>query len=664
MAGELDTLRSDRTAGDERSPNGIPRESPPGSDGGVLSVRPASASPLSGGADSESRLAGPLAVTAPSDKVNSAPLVNGFSVGIPGMPGIPVDDPAADDSEIELPGGIEDDSFLQSAALPASVGPGAICRGQIVGIDAEGVIIDIGAKTEGIAPLDDFRDEAGELRASVGDEVDVLFEDFGAAGEYASLSRRKALQSLLWERLESACETREILSCKVTGRVKGGLSVDIGVPAFLPGSHIDLRPVSDLDSWVGREPSVRILKINRKRGNVVVSRRDILEEERSKLREATLAKLEESGVITGVVKNVNSYGVFVDLGGMDGLIHVTDLSWGRVRSPEDVVSKGDEITAKVLRFDRQKHRVSLSLKHLSPDPWKNIEERCQAGDHATGKVVSLSDFGVFVELDSGIEGLIHVSELSWSRRKRSPAKMFKIGDAIEVKLLRLDTKERRVSLSVKQLHPDPWSTIGERYQVGSVVRGTVRSLTTYGAFVEIEEGIEGLVHVSDLSWDRAVNNPKDVLKKGQRIQAAVLRADPENHRLALGIKQLEPDVWESYFSEHMVGETISGVVKRRARFGFFVELAPGIEALCHNSELPKTSAKKTSANKKGAGLTLGREYPFRIISADEFEKKIALTRRHVADPPSPRRQPGPSAPGSAVPAAGGEPLLLRDAAAT
>lgn len=662
MAGELDTLRSDRTAGDERSPNGIPRELPPGSEGDVLSARPVPARPASG--ESESGLADPAAVTMASDKVHSAPPVNGLSVGTPGMPGIPVDDPAADDSEIELPSGIEDDSFPQSAALPASAGPGAICRGQIVGIDAEGVIIDIGAKTEGIAPLDDFRDEAGELRASVGDEVDVLFEEVGAAGEYASLSRRKALQSRLWERLESARETREILSCKVTGRVKGGLSVDIGVPAFLPGSHIGLRPVSDLDSWVGREPSVRILKINRKRGNVVVSRRDILEEERNKLREVTLAKLEESGVITGVVKNVNSYGVFVDLSGMDGLIHVTDLSWGRVRSPEDVVSKGDEITAKVLRFDRQKHRVSLSLKHLSPDPWKNIEERCQAGDHATGKVVSLSDFGVFVELDSGIEGLVHVSELSWSRRKRSPAKMFKIGDAIEVKLLRLDTKERRVSLSVKQLHPDPWSTIGERYGVGSVVRGTVRSLTTYGAFVEIEEGIEGLVHVSDLSWDRTVNNPKNVLKKGQRIQAAVLRADPENRRLALGIKQLEPDVWESYFSEHMVGETISGIVKRRAKFGFFVELAPGIEALCHNSELPKTSAKKTGANKKGAGLTLGQEYPFRIISADEFEKKIALTRRHVADPPSPRHKAGPSAPGSELPAGGGEPLLLRDAAAT
>ena len=410
--------------------------------------------------------------------------------------------------------------------------------------------------------------------------------------------------------------------------VKGGLSADIGMLAFLPGSQVDLRPVPDLDSLIGQDVPVRIVELSKKRGNVVVSRRVLLEEERERLKQETLAKLTEGGVATGEVKNITEYGAFVDLGGLDGLIHVTDMSYGRIKGPGDVVQVGQEITAKVLKFDPKKERASLSLKHMQPDPWAGIETRYVGGCKVRGRVSNLSDYGVFVELEHGVEGLIHVSELTWSHRRPHPSKAYKLGQEIEAVVLKVKPKDRRISLSIKQLKPDPWSNASERYRTGTVVEGRVGNITSYGAFVELEEGVDGLVHLSELSWTQRIKHPKEMLKKGARIRAVVLQVDPSHHRLALGIKQLEPDIWETFVSQHLPGEVVKGRVSKRTTFGAFVELAPGVEGLCHQSEMKRNPKKKRKGD-----LEVGREYSFRIIKMDEFEKRIGLSRRGVEDQP-------------------------------
>jgi small subunit ribosomal protein S1 len=533
------------------------------------------------------------------------------------VPGIPLESaPGTEAAEGEIPY----DELMADYSEPA-MRAGDLCQGQIVSIEGDNVIVHYGGKTEGIVPLAELR-AAGMIEPAPGQDIEVTIESLGGPGDYAVLSFLKAHQSRIWELIEEAFREKAVLTAKVLERVKGGLTADIGVPAFLPGSQADVRPVPDLDALVGQEIPVRIVKLSRSRGNVVVSRRALLEEELQERRNQTLAGLAEGAIVTGTVKNVTNYGAFIDLGGIDGLLHVTDLSWGRVRNPTELVRVAEEITLKVLKFDPEKERVSLSLKHLQPDPWENIEGRYREGERATGRVVSVTDYGVFVELESGLEGLIHVSELSWSKRLKHPSKILKQGQEVEGVVTQISASERRISLSLKRLQQDPWANLGERYPLGQVVEGRVRNLTSYGAFVEIEEGVDGLVHVSDLSWSNTVKHPKDELKKGQVIQAVVLHVDKETRRVSLGVKQLEPDVWEKFFSLHLVGDDVKGQITRFAKFGAFVELSPGVEGLCHNSEMSANPSKQ-----RKPALRAGEECEFRIIKLDEFDKKISLSRR-------------------------------------
>jgi small subunit ribosomal protein S1 len=536
------------------------------------------------------------------------------------MPGIPVESTASQETAAAELEALDYDDLMADYGEPA-IHAGDLCQGQIISIDGDNVIVAYGGKTEGVLPLAELR-QAGLADPAPGQSIEVSVESLGAPGDYAVLSFLKAHRSRLWEQIETAFHQKQELTAKVTERVKGGLTVDIGIPAFLPGSQADVRPVPDLDSLVGQELPVRIVKLSRTRGNVVVSRRALLEEELQQRRQQTLATLSEGALVSGTVKNVTNYGAFIDLGGIDGLLHVTDISWGRVRNPAEVLQVGAEITLTVLKFDAAKERVSLSLKHMQPDPWENIAERYHESDRATGRVVSITDYGSFVELEPGLEGLIHVSELSWSKRLKHPSKVLRLDQQIEAVITQMNSAERRISLSLKRLQNDPWVSLAERYPIGLIVEGRVRNLTSYGAFVEIEEGVDGLVHVSDLSWSNKVKHPKDELKKGQVIRAVVLHIDEENRRVSLGIKQLEPDVWETFFSLHLVGDDVTGLVSRFAKFGAFVELAPGVEGLCHNSEMSSSFSKQ-----RKPALLAGQEYEFRIIKLDEFDKKISLSRR-------------------------------------
>jgi len=433
----------------------------------------------------------------------------------------------------------------------------------------------------------------------------------------------------VWDNLEKAYQEQLVISGHVLGRVKGGLAVDVGVRAFMPGSQADPRPVHNLDSLIGQDIPVKIIKLNRRRGNVVVSRKLAIEEEINLRKNATLEHLQEGFVVTGVVKNLTDYGAFIDLGGIDGLLHVTDISYGRVTHPSEVLHVGDELTVKVLKFDRAKERVSLGVKQLEPDPWEIVAERYPLNSRVIGRVVNVTDYGAFVELEPAVEGLIHISEMTWSRRMKHPSKVVKPNDQVEAVVLEVHPKDRRISLGLKQLEPNPWTTIDQRYSVGSVVEGRVRSMTDFGAFIEIEEGIDGLVHVSDLSWTKRVKHPSEVLKKGQIVQAVILNIDSAGRRLSLGIKQLQPDAWESYFQTHQVGDIVHGRVTRLASFGgAFVELAESVEGLCHFSEVPGYSGRRGT---EAPPLAVGQEFDFKIIKMSEAEKKIGLSLRAVAD---------------------------------
>ncbi len=430
-----------------------------------------------------------------------------------------------------------------------------------------------------------------------------------------------------WDNLEKAFREKLLISGRVLGRIKGGLAVDVGVKAFMPGSHASTRPGHNLDALIGQDVPVRIVKLNRRRGNVVVSHRLAVEEEMAARKTAVLDALHEGALVRGTVKSLTSYGAFVDLGGIDGLLHVSDISHGRVTHPSDVLHAGDEITVKVLRFDRARERISLGLKQAQPDPWEHVAEQFPVGGRVIGRVVSITDYGAFVELAPGVEGLIHVSEMTWSRRLKHPSKVVKVGDQVESVVLAVQPDERRISLGIKQLEPDPWTTVGSRYSIGSVVEGRVRKLTDFGAFVEIEEGIDGLVHTSDLSWTKRIKNPAEVLKKGQMVQAVILNIDAPNRRLSLGIKQLQPDAWETFFRSHQVGDIVRGRVCRAVTFGVFVELAPGVEALCHNSEIPNSAGRRHDE----PALSVGGEHEFKIIRLNEAEKKIGLSLQAVSD---------------------------------
>jgi small subunit ribosomal protein S1 len=428
--------------------------------------------------------------------------------------------------------------------------------------------------------------------------------------------------------LEKAYQEQLVISGRVLGRVKGGLAVDVGIKAFMPGSQADPRPVHNLDALVGQDIPVKIIKLNCRRGNVVVSRKVAVEEEINVRKTVTLEHLTEGSVVTGVVKNLTDYGAFIDLGGIDGLLHVTDMSYGRITHPSEMLHVGDEVTVKVLKFDKTKERVSLGVKQLEPDPWETVIERYPVNGRVIGRVVNVTDYGAFVELEAGVEGLIHISEMTWSRRMKHPSKVVKPGDQVEAVVLEVHAKERRISLGLKQLEPNPWSTIDSRYSVGSVVEGRVRNMTDFGAFIEIEEGIDGLVHVSDLSWTKRVKHPSEVLKKGQIVQAVILNIDSGAHRLSLGIKQLQPDAWETFFQTHQVGDTVHGRVCRMASFGAFVELAEGVEGLCHYSEVPGHSGRRGTDE---LPISIGDELDFKIIKMSEPEKKIGLSLKAVAD---------------------------------
>jgi len=537
----------------------------------------------------------------------------------------------ADEQNLNPPGSVDETDYEQLIEDYTHFAPpheGELLEGRVVKRHETDVIVDFGYKSEGLVPIEQFIQPDGTIQVQVGDTIDVMVDRQGIQPEgYILLSHEKASRLRSWDNLEKAFRDNLVLSGRVTGRIKGGLSVDVGVPAFMPGSQIDMRPAHNLDSFIGRDIPVKIVKLNRRRGNVVVSRKMAVEEEQHTRKSAALHVLEEGAVVTGIVKNLTDYGAFIDLGGIDGLLHVSDMSYGRISHPSELVHAGDEITVKVLKFDKEKERISLGLKQLVPDPWQSIEERYPSGSRVIGRVVSVTDYGAFVELEAGVEGLIHISEMTWSRRMKHPGKVVKVGDQVESVVLDVKSKERRVSLGIKQLEPDPWTTVAERYAIGSVVERRVRKLTDFGAFIEIEEGIDGLVHISDLSWTKRVKHPSELVKKGQLVQAVILNIDAPNRRLSLGVKQLQPDAWESFFRTHQVGDVVRGRVCRAANFGVFVELAPGVEGLCHRSEIPGASERRHDE----PPLTIGEEMDFKVVRLNEAEKKIGLSVRALTD---------------------------------
>ena len=535
-------------------------------------------------------------------------------VGVP-VPGLP--DPAtADDGSADDALAPEELAALiaPAAADSPQIRPGSCCKGVIVTVSESDVLVAFGAKVEGRVPLDEFRQANGEIVAEPGQEIDVIVERLGAPGAYALLAHRRVREAAAWSKLEAAHASGAPVQAAVVGRVKGGLSVDIGVFAFLPGSQVDISPVRDLDAWIGRSIKVVVIDCDRRRSNAVVSRSALLKAERQQRQAETLAGLVEGGAATGIVKNVTSYGVFVDLGGIDGLIKLAELSYGRVGDPSKLLQIGQEVTAKVLRVDLDKERVALSLRAMRPDPWSTIEDRYAAGSRVRGRVASVADYGVFVELEPGVEGLIHVTEIDWSRQQRHPSKTFSPDAETEAVVLSVRPKQRRLSLSFKRLAPDPWEQYGASLEVGQVVSGVVRRVMDYGIFVELVAGIEGLVHVSDISWDTRSQKPRDVAKKGQQINTVILSVDVENRRLSLGIKQLEPDVWDTLLSQIVAGDVVPGRVLRKKEYGFFVELAPGVDGLCHISRSPKGKP----------GLEVGQRYEFEILEINQRARRIGL----------------------------------------
>jgi small subunit ribosomal protein S1 len=494
-----------------------------------------------------------------------------------------------------------------------------VVSGTVIKQTDKHLIVDVGLKSEGMVPIEQVVDHTGAVKFNAGDVIEVVIEREEPEGGYL-VSYEKAQRLRVWDTIEKAANDKTPVIGTVVSRVKGGLTIDIGMKAFLPGSQLEIRPVRNLDGYLGQQIEVRVIKLNKKRGNVVVSRKEILEEEQSSKRTHTLEQLGEGAVLTGTVKNLTDYGAFVDLGGIDGLLHITDMSWGRLTHPRDLVNVGDEIQVKVLKFDKEKQRVSLGFKQLTPDPWLDATERYPVGAHVKGRVLSVTDYGSFVELEQGIEGLVHLSEMTWSKRLKHPSKLVKPGDEVETVVLSVNPADRRISLGMKQLLENPWEHLTERYPAGTVVEGRVRNLTDFGAFIEIEDGIDGLVHVSNLSWTKRVKHPSEVVKKGEKVKAVVLGVEPQNRRLSLGIKQLQPDVWESFFAAHRVGDVVHGKVLRTAQFGAFVEIAEGVEGLCHISE---------AVNDDGiaAKMDTGDEHEFKIIKINVEEKKVGLSLR-------------------------------------
>lgn len=497
---------------------------------------------------------------------------------------------------------------------------GDLVQGRVVQVGKEHVMVDVGYKCEGQIPIQEFQGENGAVTVREGDTIEVLLESRDDEEGLIVLSKAKADKIKVWEEVRRACEAGGSVEGRIVGRVRGGLSVDIGVLAFLPGSQVDIRPVRNLERFVGQTYRFKVLKYNRRRSNIVLSRRVLLEEERAQTREQTLSSLQEGMLVRGVVKNITEYGAFVDLGGVDGLLHITDMSWGRVKHPSEVVQVGQEVEVKVLQFDREKERVSLGLKQTVEDPWSRVEERYPVGSRHEGKVVSIADYGAFVELEKGVEGLVHVSEMSWTKRLRHPSKVVSVGDEVEVVVLGVDSGRRRISLGMKQLKPNPWVTVAEKYPVGTILQGRIRNITEFGIFIGLDEGIDGMVHVSDISWTKRIKHPGEIFKKGQEVQAIVLHIDQENERFSLGIKQLEPDPWDSIPLRYPVGSKVKGKVTSVTDFGVFLEIEEGIEGLIHISELRREKVKSASEVCKE-----GDELEALVIHVDSKERKIGLS---------------------------------------
>jgi small subunit ribosomal protein S1 len=502
-----------------------------------------------------------------------------------------------------------------------SIAEGEVVKGTVLRVTASAVVVDVGFKSEGMIPLGEFLDEHGHVTVQPGDVVDVLLERTEDRDGHVVLSREKAEKMKIWDEVERAYADRKVVIGRVIERIKGGLAVDIGVRAFLPGSQIDIRPVRNLDALRGQELRMRVIKVNKKRGNIVLSRKVLLEEENAEKKKQTLDTLAEGKVLRGVVKNITDYGAFIDLGGIDGLLHITDMSWGRVSHPSELFKVNDEVDVVVLKYDAATERVSLGHKQLTADPWSDVVDRYPVTARVRGKVVSLTDYGAFIELEVGVEGLIHVSEMSWSKRVKHPSKLLNVGDDVEAMVLGVDATARRISLGLKQVATNPWEELTGRYPVGTRITGKVRNLTEFGAFVEVEDGIDGLIHISDMSWSKRLKHPSEVLKKGDKVEAMVLNIDADNQRLSLGLKQLATDVWDDFFSHHNVGDVVEGKVVRMTNFGAFVELADGIEGLIHVSEFDDAT---------GAGkieLEVEKVYQLKVIKLSPSERKIGLSIR-------------------------------------
>ncbi len=502
-----------------------------------------------------------------------------------------------------------------------NIAEGEVVKGTVLKVTENEVVVDVGFKSEGMIAVEEFTDETGHVTVQPGDIVDVLLERTEDRDGHVVLSREKAEKMKIWDEVEKAFADHKVVIGRVVERIKGGLAVDIGVRAFLPGSQIDVRPVRNLDALKGQELRMRVIKVNKKRGNIVLSRKVLLEEENAEKKKHTLDTLAEGKVLRGVVKNITDYGAFIDLGGIDGLLHITDMSWGRVSHPSEVFKVNDEIDVIVLKYDPATERVSLGHKQLTTDPWSDVFERYPVTARVTGKVVSLTDYGAFVELEPGVEGLIHVSEMSWSKRVKHPSKILNVGDNVESMVLGVDPAARRISLGLKQVEANPWHELADKYPVGTKIVGRVRNLTEFGAFVEVEEGIDGLIHISDMSWSKRLKHPSEVLRKNDKVEAMVLSIDAENQRLSLGLKQLATDVWDEFFGRVQVGDVVEGKVVRMTNFGAFVELADGVEGLIHVSEFDDQQGGEK------IDLQVDQTYQMKVIKLSPSERKIGLSIR-------------------------------------
>ncbi len=501
---------------------------------------------------------------------------------------------------------------------------GEIVKGTVIQVTKDFAVVDIGYKSEGQIPISEFTTPKGEVNVKSGDPVEVLLESRENDTGMVVLSKEKADKMRIWDEISAACERDELVHGTIVGRVKGGLSVDIGVKAFLPGSQVDIRPVRNLDQFIGKDFDFKVIKFNKKRGNIVLSRRVLLEKQREELKKETLLKLKEGAILKGVVKNLTDYGAFIDLGGIDGLLHITDMSWGRIGHPSEVFNVGDEVRVVVLKFDPATERVSLGLKQIQEDPWHRADEKYPVGTRVKGKVVSLTDYGAFIELEQGVEGLVHVSEMSWTKRVKHPSKLINIGEPVEAVVLDIDPKNKRIALGMKQIEPNPWTLLEDKYPIGSVIKGQVRNVTDFGIFVGVEEGIDGLVHVSDISWTQRIKHPGEIYKKGDEVEAVVLNIDVENERFSLGIKQVQTDPWETIHDRFPIGSVAKGKVTKVTDFGAFVEIEAGIEGLVHVSELREERVEKPSDVVKE-----GDEIEVKVIDINTADRKIALSVKAV-----------------------------------